>query len=557
MDKLILKFVLFIAKTFLKKDVDFEKLKIITETKLILDRRRVRVAMKNNTAKKEPGNQILVTLIVYGIMGLLIALIIPTVKDIVISMTIIHCYVLFMMAMTLITDFSSVLLDTTDNQIILPRPVNSKTFFVARLVHILVYLLQFTIAVALFPIIFTFITHGLFVGLACIFTILLTVLFSVFLTYLLYGIILKFSTEQRLKDIISGFQIVMTIVFAVGFQIIPRLFNVDKLMHFTMPIHWYTYFLPPLWMANLLQSVKTFSVDLPHLGMIILAITVPLITFWVMITFLAPSFSKKIAALGNAGDETTSEEKNAAANKIPLSEKLSPILCSNKTERAGFELAWKMTGRDKSFKIQFYPSLAYIAVFAFIFIFSSSKNYVATWQNLPNSNSFLWFVYLPMFTISTAIGLIAFNENFAASWVYFSRPLQKPGSLISGALKSLLVKFMLPIVIILFAFAYYVWGYKIIDDFVLGIFNNILIFMLLSHMSKSYLPFSMQPNLKQQTGKFIQVIVQMLVIAVLVGLHYLAIKIWWLVAALIPVSAVSCYFLLRMVQNYSWQKIAT
>ena len=101
MDKLILKFVLFIVKTFLKKDVDYEKLKIITETKLILDRRRVRVAMKNNAAKKEPGNQILVTLIVYCFMGLLISTLIPAIKDIVISMTIIHCYVLFMMAMTL------------------------------------------------------------------------------------------------------------------------------------------------------------------------------------------------------------------------------------------------------------------------------------------------------------------------------------------------------------------------------------------------------------------------------------------------------------------------
>ena len=141
------------------------------------------------------------------------------------------------------------------------------------------------------------------------------------------------------------------------------------MMNFTMPIHWYTYFLPPLWMANLLESVKTFSANVPHIAMIFLAITVPLFTFWVMIKFLAPSFSKKIAALGNAGDETTSEEKNAAAHKIPLSEKLSPILCSNKTERAGFELAWKMTGRDKSFKIQFYPSLAYIAVFAFVFIY--------------------------------------------------------------------------------------------------------------------------------------------------------------------------------------------
>ena len=187
-------------------------------------------------------------------MGLFISFLIPLIDDIVVSATIVHCYVLFMMALTLITDFSSVLLDTTDNQIILPRPVNSKTFFVARLVHILVYLLQFTLALSLAPIITIFIVFGVFVGLASICTILLTVLFSVFITYLLYGLILRFSSEQRLKDIISAFQIIMTIVFTAGFQIIPRLFNFSNIENITMPIKWYSYFLPPVWMANLLPN---------------------------------------------------------------------------------------------------------------------------------------------------------------------------------------------------------------------------------------------------------------------------------------------------------------
>ena len=61
---------------------------------------------------------------------------------------IVHTYIIFMMAMTLVTDFATVLLDTTDNQVILPRPVSSKTLFMARLVHILLYLLQFTIALS-------------------------------------------------------------------------------------------------------------------------------------------------------------------------------------------------------------------------------------------------------------------------------------------------------------------------------------------------------------------------------------------------------------------------
>ena len=555
MDKLILRFVLFLAKTFLKKDVDFEKLKIIAETKLIMDRRRVRVTMKKQT-KKDPNNQMLTTLIVYAILGVFIGILVLTLKEIVMTMTIIHSYVLFMMAMTLITDFSSVLLDTTDNQIILPRPVNSKTFFVARLVHILVYLLQFTIALALFPIIFIFIGYGILVGLASIITILLTVLFAVFITYLLYGLILKLSSEEKIKDIISGFQIAMTIIFAVGFQIVPRLINIENLK-VTMPIHWYTYLLPPMWMANALQAVQQLKVDGPHFIMILLAVALPVFTFWVMIKFLAPSFAKKMAAMGNAGTQEEILINAAGEQKKGLSEKLAPIVCINKTEQAGFEMAWKMTARDKGFKIQFYPSLAYILVFVFIFIFKRGENFANTWAKLSSSESFLWSVYLPMFAISAAVPLIAFNENFAASWVYISRPLKQPGSLINGALKMLLVKFFAPIILLLFAFSYYVWGYKIIDDFVLGIFNSILVCLIISHVGKSYLPFSMQPNVNQQSGKFIRVFVQMAIIGSLVGLHYLALKVWWLVAALIPFSAVGCYFLFRTVQNYSWQKISS
>ena len=554
MDKLILRFVLFIAKTFLKKDVDFEKLKIIAETKLIMDRRRVRVTMKKQN-NKEPNNQLVITLIVYTVMGVLIGMLIFTLKEIVMTMTIIHSYVLFMMAMTLITDFSSVLLDTTDNQIILPRPVNSKTFFVSRLVHILVYLLQFTIALALFPIIFIFIAYGILVGLASIITILLTVMFAVFITYLLYGLILKVSSEEKIKDIISGFQIVMTIIFAVGFQIVPRFLNVENLK-VTMPIYWYTYLLPPMWMANALQAVQQLHVDGPHLIMILLAIALPIFTFWVMIKFLAPSFAKKMAAMGNAGTQKEIILNKEGNQKKGLSEKIAPIICVNKIEEAGFEMAWKMTARDKGFKIQFYPSLAYILVFVFIVVFKRGENFANTWATLSSSQSFLWCVYLPMFTISAAVSLIAFNENFAASWVYISRPLKQPGSLISGALKMLLVKFFAPIIFILFVFSYYVWGYKIIDDFVLGIFNNILVFLIISHVGKSYLPFSMQPNVNQQSGKFIRVFIQMAIIGSLVGLHYLALKVWWLVIVLVPFSAAGCYFLFRTVQNYSWQKIA-
>ena len=128
MDKWLLKLLLSLVKLFVNQGVDFERLKIITQTKLIMDRRRVHVNYSRQK-NKDPKNPLLITLLVYGFFGLMMAAMIVYIHSLVLSMIFFHTYLLFMMSMTLITDFSSVLLDTTDNQIILPRPVNSKTFF--------------------------------------------------------------------------------------------------------------------------------------------------------------------------------------------------------------------------------------------------------------------------------------------------------------------------------------------------------------------------------------------------------------------------------------------
>jgi ABC-2 type transport system permease protein len=528
-------------------------LKIIAETKLLMDRRRVYMNWRQRQ-QKENANPLLITLLIYSMFGLFMGMLVFTLDSLALAMVFIHSYLLFMMAMTMITDFSTVLLDTTDNQIILPKPVNSKTLFVSRLVHILVYLLQFSIALALFPVVFIFIKYGFIVGMVSILTALLTSLFSVFLTYLLYALILQFSNEQKVKDIVGYFQIFMTVFFAVGFQVLPRLINFDALSG-DFQLHTYSYFLPPVWMALTLESIHQLNFDPTHLLMIGCAILLPLFTFWLMIKYLAPSFANKLAALNT---DAVSKKNISAERKIKrnISGRLSRLFCGSETENSSFEMVWKITGRDKGFKIQFYPSLAYMFVFIFIFVFRSGRDMNSLWENLHTTKMFLFFVYLPMFTIASSIMFISFHENFQASWIYQSTPVSKPGQLISGGLKALLTKFFIPVFLILFVFAFYVWGGSIIDDFVLGFFNNIFMFLLIANLSDHYLPFSRQQNTKQQSGRFLQVILQMLVIGALVGLHYLVLKNSWFIYCLIPVSAFGCYLLFKRIQNLRWVQIS-
>lgn len=244
-----------------------------------------------------------------------------------------------------------------------------------------------------------------------------------------------------------------------------------------------------------------------------------------MVKYLAPSFARKLNALSN-NPESLPTNGTAKLYKKDLSERLSSLVCSSATESIGFEKVWKITGRDKNFKMQFYPSLAYLFVFGFIFVFKSGKNIHDLWIALPTTNMFLWFVYLPMFSISSCLTIIAFYDNFGAAWIYQSAPLSKPGEIISGMLKALLLKFFVPVYLLLFAFALFVWGAPVIDDFVFGFFNNMLIFLLMANLSDHYLPFSRQANIKVQSGKFIRMILQLMIVGALIGIHWLALKIF-------------------------------
>ena len=551
MDNFFLKILMWVIAKVNSRQVNFDQLKVICETKLKMDKRRTPVSWKKRQ-QKETSNSMLISFFIYGLMGLFVGSQVLLIPSLIFSMIIFHSYLLFMMAMTLITDFSAVLLDTSDNQILVPKPINSRTLFVARAVHITIYLLQYFIVLAIFPIIFTFIQYGLLVGLAVIFTALLTVVFAIFTTYLLYGLILRFGNEEKIKEVVGYFQIFMTVVFVGGFQIVPRLMDFSK--DFTFTPHIYTYFIPAAWMAFFLEGIQLMKFDSIHLIMTACAFLVPLLSFYVMMKYLAPSFARKLSAMGNATANSV-QKVNPGRKKFSLLASTVSFICDSNEERAGYEQVWRITGRDKTFKIGFYPSIAYLFIFLLVTVFKGPENMGTQLAALPNSKSFLFFIYLPVFIASGALYLIPYYENFAAGWIYQAAPLHKPGSLISGGLKAIIVKFFLPFFVLMFAISLYVWGWRIIDDFALGFFNDIFIFYLLTVISDYILPFSQKPAVKQQAGKFARAMLQMLMIGSLVGLHYLALKVSWLPVLLVILPATGIYLLQKKLTNISWLKI--
>ncbi len=554
MDRIIIRILKLFPGLFSRQGVDVYQMFDIVETKLMMDKRRVSFQFRRqNQEKNENSNRLTFVLLFYGFFSLFIAAMIYAMDGIILSMTIFHSYLLFMMAMTMITDFSSVLLDTTDNLVILPRPVSSKTLFLSRTVHVFIYLFQFAFAICIIPVITIFIKFGVLTGLAAIVTSFSTVLLSVFITYLLYLLILKFSNEKKLREIVTYFQIFMTIMFMAGYQIIPRLIDLSAVDQ-TFSFHWYSYLAPPVWMAVTLEAVKDNLFDAIHISMILLSIILPVILFWLLNKYFAPSFSRKLSAVQEDG---TVQAKTLIEKRYrrTMSERLSSFICQSATERASFETTWKISSRDKQFRLQFYPMLGYLAVL--IFMFTRNDKGGDFWENLQSGNKFLWFIYVPLFMVNSSLGFIAFNENFQAAWVYYSSPVDKPGHLVTGSLKTLFVKFFVPVFIVLFALALGVWGVKIIDDFAFGLLINMNCFLAMSCLTKHYLPFSMQPNVQQQSGRFLNSMILFLLIGLLIGMHWLGLMFPVVLYILMPLLLIAAYFMLRYLHRLNWMDIAT
>src|SRR6187431_1212287 len=345
MDKIIIKILKFFPGLFSRQGVNVYQMFDIVETKLMMDKRRVHFQFRRHDQNKnENANRLTYVLLLYGFFSLFIVFMISAVDNIVLSMTIFHAYLLFMMSMTLITDFSSVLLDTADNLVILPRPVSGKTLFVSRMVHVSIYLFQFGVAISLIPVIATFVKFGVFAGLGSVITSFSTVLFSVFFTYLLYLLILRFSNEKKLREIVTYFQIFMTILFMAGYQIVPRLIDLSGIESFSL--HWYSYIAPPVWMAVALEAVYQNIYDTVHISMILLSVILPVILFWLLNKYFAPSFGRKLSAVQEDGT-VQSATKTGKTYKREISGRLSSFICKSTIERASFETTWKISGRDK------------------------------------------------------------------------------------------------------------------------------------------------------------------------------------------------------------------
>jgi ABC-2 type transport system permease protein len=545
---LFLRMALLPALLYRRAGADMLQLKAILRTKLLMDDRRPNTfhQTRNKTGKKPISLATLGTMLMSLVMGLFFMFFLLIAKNPVTALTIYFTIFFFLLSASLISDFTSVLIDVRDTFIILPKPVSDITFLLARLLHIFIHICKIVLPMGLPALIYAAVEYGAWGFLLFLILLFFVTAFSLFFINALYLLLLRFTTPQKFQSIISYVQIIFAVGVYASYQVVPRMADRYQLDQLDLTTKKWLLAYPLYWFAAAWNTAYTGGGSGQEIIAAVLALLLPVASLYIVVKYLAPSFNNRLAMISSStSDSKLSMKRSRPVAKRGLAERFSRFLSSSPAERAGFMIAWKLMGRHRDFKLKVYPAIGYLLVYV-VMIFINSRRIsleVIREEGLQGRIILLSAVYFSSFLLTMAISQMTYSEKFKAAWVYFVSPIEKPGEVILGGIKAAMVRFFIPMALFISLLSSILIGPKVLPNVLLGITNILLIASLQSYVGFRLFPFSKQQSNNAKSGSFLKGIFVLLISGALAVVqvllyHFTAVIIVFMLLSLLAVWVV-------------------
>ncbi|MFA9398663.1 MAG: ABC transporter permease [Clostridiaceae bacterium] len=499
------------SKVFTKLGVDYKCLRSILQLKLTLDKRRVPTLLQNNK-KSDDKDKKSQSLLIYIFYGVFIGMIMLPSYSIFIKMSMVLGLIMFMIMMSLISDFSSVLLDTKDRKILYPRPISPKTINVARVLHIGYYLTTLALSISLVSLIISLIKYGVLFFIVFLLQLIVMILFILFFTSILYYLILNAFDGEKLKDIINYFQIVFSIFMFILYQIMGRMFAfVDKIVFVPK---WWMSFIPSCWFAS--PYVLIFEHNYSYLitALTVTSIILPIILFIIYIKYISRKFEEKLYKIDSCGKVKIKRKSN-------FGEMICNILCKNKEEKAFYKFTCDVIANERKLKLTVYPNIAMGVIIPFIMFFNTMGirgSFKDGYAKLSNGRGYLW-AYLSAGIFSIIIIYIGRSEKYKGSWIYTVLPINNKKNIYRGSFKAFVVKLINPAFEILSLVIFIIFGIKAIPHLIIIYIFLLILILIIYRMEKNKLPFSVDYSI--ESGEYLaQSFLTLILSGAMAGIHY-------------------------------------
>jgi ABC-2 type transport system permease protein len=531
---------------------DPQQFRAIVQNKLMLDSRRPMVGFANRK-ERESGGSFTGAMFFYALIGLVLAGAIYKAPSPLVGMTILHTTSLIMLTMTLIADFTNVLLDTTDNAIMQPKPVSGRTLFLARTAHISIYLGLLGLSLSIAALVIGAMRWSYLLPLVYLPTLAGGIILAICLASLFYLLALRFMDREKVRDILLYIQIGFSVLIFGGYQFMPRLMELADVQHARFDSKSWIWFYPPAWLAAPLDLVAG-NVNRVTIGLTLLACIVPPIALLLVSRVLATRFNQMLAAM-----EITTERQTGPRNKDvrTLGASLAPLVGQNPVQRSTLEFVWTILSRDRQFKSRAYPSIAIMLIVPLGVLFSGQQGFWVALRELPSTQKHLFMLYLAAASLAPSIFLLRYSQYWQAAWIYEALPIARPGAILAPALVALMLRFVVPSFALISAALLWVWGPRILPDILLALLLTIALSLAEGIVIGRRLPFSEQFGVREGTGRFGKNMLLLALGAGLGGLHLLLRQHTWGVPAAIVVAVLLVYVLWSIFRSTSWEALSS
>jgi ABC-2 type transport system permease protein len=236
--------------TMVKEPIDKRQLKTLLKASLRTDWRSASTRMGGDRRGRLGIPPIMIVLIMYFLMSILLGSVVDRAQNLFLGLFFVLATQMVFIAVTILLEFSHLILTPEDFPILSPHPVNSRTFFATKLLHLVIYVTLIVTSLGLVPSVIAAIVYKDILLLPLTFVATWACGLATALCFaLFYTAMLRIANRERMHRYLGYLQFLMTFVLYGGYMFLPelggRILAVSKSgFDFT-----FLYLLPPGWFA--------------------------------------------------------------------------------------------------------------------------------------------------------------------------------------------------------------------------------------------------------------------------------------------------------------------
>ena len=449
-----------------KQTVDRHQLKTLFRTSLRMDWRAMNNPMTGmrNRKSKIPGMVMMLGINLFA--SLFISIAVFRIADPFSALVMSATAVMLLVSLQVLMEFANIIILAEDYEIIAPRPVNSKTFYTARLLHFLFYVLILTLPICILPSILLAVKASRFIYVFYTFALYCSSSFLAAVTVMnIYTLILTRIDRRRLERWLGYINMIFILSLYLGLNTIPRLAR-EFLADYNIDTIWWWKLIPTYWLGDWVKLLDGRAGITDSL-LAVLGIVIMILLGRLAVSYLSLRYAESLSRA------VWSQRKNKAEKKMnPFMALFMKV--AGPEEKAVMSLFRANFKNDAKFRLgimAFIPLMIFYLIFSFVIRGTNVRdpfNPLPETQGVTNLLLGLVCVLIPYMILPSMHG----SRYWKAAWIFFAAPLDRL-KVVLAMKRITLIIVVLPVVIL--QFIIFSWLYhSILHAFLHALFLGML-----------------------------------------------------------------------------------